>query len=110
MERIISTKRPVSIEQALGETGLTVVEYGTPDASSLPAYDIFARRRYARAVELALRAFEPRLRDPVVRVELRADGPAKLEIVIAGAIVLGDHAEDVSFPIHVVSEAFGRAA
>ncbi len=108
VERIISTKRPVRIEDALRETSLTVLDYGVPDATGLSPYDTFARRRYGRAIELAIKAFEPRLHNPAVRVELRKDGPASLDIAVSGTIRAGRYVEDVWFPIHIDAEAFGR--
>ena len=56
----------------------------------------------------AIRAFEPRLLNPVVHVAAHPDRPTTVRIDVSGSIRPGDYVEDVWFPIHISSKAFGH--
>lgn len=109
LERIVATKRAINVADALRETDLTVLQYGVPDSAGLSPHDLPACRMFARALELAFRAFEPRLRNPVARVAAHPDFPTVVSIDVSGSICPGDYVEDVWFPIHISPKASGGA-
>jgi len=98
IEWILSTRRSVTINEALREDALTVLEYGIPDWSSLSAHDDGACGQFALAVEMAVRAFEPRLARASVSVVPGRDRKDALNVQISGMLSLSTATEDVSFP------------
>lgn len=76
---------------------LSVVDYGLPDWSSSYGADAEDRQRLARAIERAVRAFEPRLRDPQATVEPHPAGLRQLHVVLAGRLSADNAAGDVRY-------------
>ena len=79
-----------------------MLDYGIPDFSALSAR---ARRgpreTLPRSVAQSIAAFEPRLRDVRVLVEGLRSNDRVLMLRIDAMLVVGDHAEPVSFPLLV---------
>lgn len=98
LEWILSTRRPISIEDALREDRLSVTEFGIPDWSGLSQHDDFACDQFALAVEMAVQAFEPRLSPVSVSAIPDRDRKGALRLQIAGMLKLSTATEDVSFP------------
>jgi type VI secretion system lysozyme-like protein len=103
LARLLNTRCSVSTRQ-LGARTRSVLDYGIPDFSSLSALSGDDQNRLASLVEQTVAAFEPRLRDVRVSVAgVRPDDRA-LVLSIEATLVLGTHAEPVSFPLLVRSK------
>lgn len=74
----------------------TVVRYGVVDISHLCVRNTVERRKIERLMTEAIRRFEPRLIDPVVRIELRRLGDSA-HLEISGFIRLGRALEPLTF-------------
>ena len=100
LARLLDTRCSVT-SRLLGSRERSVLDYGIPDFSSLSALSGDDQNRLASMVEQTVAAFEPRLRDVRVRVEsVRAEDRA-LVLRVEAALVVGAHAEPVSFPLLV---------
>jgi type VI secretion system lysozyme-like protein len=99
LERLLDTRRPISLTDALNEDQLTVLEYGVPDYSSLNPNDLDECALFALAVRKAIAAFEPRLRNPAVEAKHSTERLGSLRLQIRGTIRLGPHVEEVWFPV-----------
>jgi type VI secretion system lysozyme-like protein len=68
---------------------LTVLDWGVPDMTGLPPRDQRAQAAWLAEVRRSLEYFEPRLRDPVVRLH-RVDDRGRCSLSISGS--MGAHA------------------
>jgi type VI secretion system protein ImpF len=105
VSRLLNTRCAGSMEQIAGEER-TVLNYGLPDFSALSPTAERDRERLARLIADAVRAFEPRLRNPVVRVSADPREGRVLRVVLEGLLVLDNLIEPVSFPL-VIAERGG---
>jgi type VI secretion system lysozyme-like protein len=100
LSRLLNTRCSVP-SHLLGARERSVLDYGIPDFSSLSATSGDDQNRLASIVERTVAAFEPRLRGVRVRAEsVRAEDRA-LVLRVEAALVVGTHAEPVSFPLLV---------
>jgi type VI secretion system protein ImpF len=100
LAHLLTTRCSVS-SRTLGSRERSVLDYGIPDFSSLSALSGDDQNRLAATIEQTVAAFEPRLKDVRVRVQsVRADDRA-LVFSIEAMLVVGTHAEPVSFPLLV---------
>jgi type VI secretion system protein ImpF len=99
LERLLDTRRPVSLETAIGQEQVTVRDYGIADWSSLSAQRTQDRQTLATVIRRAILAFEPRLKQPTVTVAQVVGQPGTLRVNISGTMVYGSIMEPVSFPI-----------
>jgi type VI secretion system lysozyme-like protein len=100
LERLIDTRRFVTFEQSAATSPPnTVLEYGIPDWTTLGPFDVVAQAGYARALRDAIRVYEPRLHNPMVKAVKDTKRPDKLNFVISGELHLGTMIEPVSFPL-----------
>lgn len=76
---------------------LSIVDYGVPDWSGSYAADLEDRTRLARNLERAVRAFEPRLREPRVEVDLHPEGMRQLLVRLSGTLWVSGAADAVSY-------------
>lgn len=84
--------------EALEELQNSVYHYGLPDLTSLSADSIHVRGQVRRAVEDAIRLFEPRLRSVRVRIpQEQEEGSRKVRFVIEGLLQMDPHPEHVMF-------------
>ncbi|SIS48484.1 type VI secretion system baseplate subunit TssE [Insolitispirillum peregrinum] len=97
ISRLFNTRAPIAAA-ALRRWPRSVIDYGIPDFSTYAADGLEGHARFAREAEAALRAFEPRLLNPVVTVE--RDETTRLPrwlAVIEGVLASGALRE----PVHV---------
>jgi type VI secretion system protein ImpF len=110
LEWILSTRRSVTVNEALREDALTVTEFGIPDWSSLSSRDAIGCDQFALAVEMAVKAFEPRLSHVSVTAESGKGREETLRICISGMLKLTTATEDVSFPFEFTTAPSADAA
>ena len=103
--RLLNTRCAETVER-LGDEVRTVVNYGLPDFITLSPGSERDRQRLARLIADAIRAYEPRLRNPVVVASAEPGRPGVLAIGVDGMLVIDNLAEPVSFPLVI---EIGRA-
>jgi type VI secretion system protein ImpF len=99
LERLIDTRRAVTVEQSKADSPDTVMEYGIPDWSNIAAFGVVSQAAFARAVREAILVYEPRLHNPVVKIVRDAKRLGKLVFEISGELRLNTVIEPVSFPL-----------
>lgn len=95
---LLNTRTTTPSRFAGGED-LTVLDYGIPDFGDLFTANRRDWSRLARSIERALRAFEPRLADPVVDVEEQAGDIRRLAVVISATLIAEKDREPFAFPL-----------
>lgn len=95
---LLNTRTTTPSRFAGGEE-LTVLDYGIPDFGDLFTANRRDWTRLARSIERALRAFEPRLADPVVEVEEQAGDIRRLAVVIIATLIAEKDREPFAFPL-----------
>jgi type VI secretion system protein ImpF len=103
LARLLNTRCSVS-SRLLGARERSVLDYGIPDFSSLSALSGDDQNRLAVVVEQTVAAFEPRLKGVRVSVESVRSEDRALVLRVEAALVVGTHAEPVSFPVLVRSK------
>jgi type VI secretion system lysozyme-like protein len=96
--RLLNTRSSAGLG-ARGE--MSVLDYGVPDFTALSALSGDDRAKLSAAVAQSITAFEPRLRDVRVLVEGLRSNDRALILRLDALLVVGDHAEPVSFPLLV---------
>lgn len=77
---------------------LTVLDWGVPDITGLPPRDQRAQAAWLAEVRRSLKHFEPRLRDPEVRLH-RIDDLGRCHLSITGSLDTPDAAAPVVFEL-----------
>jgi len=98
LSRILNTRCSATIAGLEGQER-TVVNYGLPDFFTLNPTSETDRRRLARLIGDAIRAYEPRLRNPLVDVSVEPGNSRVLRVTLDGMLVIGQLSEPVSFPM-----------
>jgi len=101
VERLLNTRCSLSVDEAAEKdpSERTVLDYGVPDMSWVNPMTDEGGKLLKAAVQNALIAYEPRLRDPKVQV-IGLDSRQRTVVVsIGGALVLGRIEEPFSFAI-----------
>ena len=83
-----------------------MVNFGMPDFLTLSASREHDRQRLAHLVAEAVRAYQPRLRGPVVEVVPHPNRSVSLLVTLHATLELDHLAEPVSFPL-VIEERGG---
>ncbi len=104
--RLLNSRCAASFDVVDGSVR-TVLNYGLPDFLALNPTRERDRQRLVRAITDAIRAYEPRLRGPVVIATPHPERPGALSLTVEGTVMLDNLAEAVSFPLLV--EARGGA-
>ena len=100
LRRLLNTRCNLPL-RLLDAAPRTVLDYGVPDFSSLSAHSGDDQKLIASVVASTVAAFEPRLREVRVTAE-RAPGEAHaLRLQLEARLVVGTHAEPVSFSLYV---------
>ena len=105
LSRLLNTRCADTIDHLAGQER-TVVNFGMPDFLTLSASREQDRQRLAHLVTEAVRAYEPRLRGPVVEVVPHPDRSFSLLLTVYATLELDHLAEPVSFPL-VIEERGG---
>jgi type VI secretion system protein ImpF len=98
LSRLLNTRCSATIEGLEGQER-TVANYGLPDFFTLSPTSETDRRRLARLIVEAVRAYEPRLRNPLVDVSADPRNSRVLRVTLDGMLVVGHLSEPVSFPM-----------
>ncbi len=83
----------------MGGMERTVINYGVPDFTSYQAQNSEDRRRLGKAMEQAIEAFEPRLRNISVTIDPPVPNERTLTARVEAMLALESVREPVSFPI-----------
>ena len=75
----------------------SIVDFGLPAARGTDLATAAGRKEFARAIEAAIRRFEPRLRDVRVTLEPGATPMEPLTVAIAATLAAGSSGEPVAF-------------
>ncbi len=98
LEILLNTRqRLVQPPWAGVEPTASIVNFGLPAARGTNLATAAGRKEFARAIEGAIRCFEPRLRDVQVTLESGATPLDPLKLVIAAKLAAGAAGEPVSF-------------
>jgi len=100
LARLLNTRCAGPID-GLGDQERTVVNFGLPDFLTLSPTTDRDRQRLARLITDAVRAYEPRLRAPVVEVAPLAGRAPRLQLTLHATLELDHLAEPVSFPLAI---------
>lgn len=77
----------------------SVVDYGLPDYSALYTNNTDDQRRLVELVRATIEAFEPRLREVAVQVEMLGNSRHALRVRVQGMVLIEGRLEPVSFRI-----------
>lgn len=97
--RLLNTRSSAGMDARGGE--MSVLDYGVPDFTALSALSGDDRAKLAASVAQVIAAFEPRLRDVRVTAEGLRSNDRALILRLDAMLIVGDHAEPVSFPLLV---------
>lgn len=98
--RLFNTRCAARIDEVAGRDR-TVIDFGVPDFGTLNPTSERDRQQVARLLVDAVRAFEPRLQQPRVEVQVRTGTPGILDIRLDAELQLDALLEPVSFPFTV---------
>lgn len=77
---------------------LTVADYGIPDFAPLGPSNPDDARELARKLKRVIEAFEPRLQEVEVEIDVQRGGDRGLEATVRGVLLVDQVREPVSFP------------
>lgn len=104
--RLLNTRCGATLAQLAGRER-SVIDYGLPDYSILYTDHIDDRRRLTELVRDTIVAFEPRLREVEVRIELLGNSRHALRVYVQGMVAVHGRLEAVSLQLGANLE--GRA-
>ena len=105
ISRVLNTRCSTTMAGLEGQER-TVANYGLPDFTTLNPTSDGDRQRLARLILDAIRAYEPRLRNPLVEVKADPANGRVLRVTLDGMLVIENMSEPVSFPL-VIDERGG---
>ncbi len=97
LDGLVTTRVPLNARAWLAQPK-TVAIYGLPDFADLSPQNPNHRDLVKQVVAEAVHHFEPRLRDPEVRVSPRKGPPGRFQVLLTGQMLLADLVEPISFP------------
>lgn len=100
LHRLLSTRNGCTIDRFL-VTELSVADYGLPDVSALWPSSKTDRDLMAEVVEVALAAFEPRLKHVMVEVLDDPRQPTRVFIRLAAVALLNEQPRRVEFDMAI---------
>jgi type VI secretion system protein ImpF len=110
--RLLNTRCPQGSE-SINELERTVIDYGVPDFAHVAPAGSTDLRRLSHALEHAITAYEPRLKQVFVAIAPAKNTEPIVAVSINAMLVVGSVNEPVSFPLALslktgqVSEASG---
>lgn len=96
--RLLNTRCGATLAQLAGRER-SVIDYGLPDYSMLYTEHIDDRRRLTALIRDTIVAFEPRLREVDVRVELLGNSRHALRVYVQGMVAVHGQLEPVSMQV-----------
>jgi type VI secretion system lysozyme-like protein len=110
---LLNTRVPLDyqlMEVRMRQGVRTTVDYGLPDLTVYPIGDSGAMVRLAEHLAQTIGVYEPRLRNPRVRILATAERGDLLTVEVAGEIRIGMVSEPVVFalPLHLESAGDGH--
>jgi type VI secretion system protein ImpF len=109
LTRLLGTRLPIDQIELAG-LGRSVIDYGIPDFGTFTATDATARARMAAHIVAAIRAFEPRLAEPVVLIDRDPDPRRpRWRAVISGTLASGSVREPFNIPLSFEDGVLGEA-
>ena len=96
--RLLNTRCGATLAQLAGRER-SVIDYGLPDYATLYTDHLDDRLRLTQLVRDTIVAFEPRLREVEVRVELLGNSRHALRVYVQGMVVVHDQLEPVSLQV-----------
>jgi type VI secretion system lysozyme-like protein len=102
LSRVLNTRCSEPIDRLSGQER-TVMNYGLPDFFTLSPTSDGDRQRLGQLIVDAIRAYEPRLLNPLVAVAVDPGQPRALRIVLEGTLVIDHMMEPVAFPLAIES-------
>ncbi|MFA7431266.1 MAG: type VI secretion system baseplate subunit TssE [Rhodospirillaceae bacterium] len=110
LTRLLGTRLPIDQIELAG-LERSVIDYGIPDFGTFTATDATARGRMAAHIVAAIRAFEPRLADPVVTIDRDPDPRRpRWRAVVSGTLASGSVREPFNVPLSLEGDDMGEAA
>jgi type VI secretion system lysozyme-like protein len=103
LEQLLNTRSPTA-SRRYAERPLTVIDYGIPDLLEFNPQSSADRSRLAALMARAIDAFEPRLTQVHVTVELAAGRPQELFVRLTAALALADLVEPAHFALTFTSQ------
>jgi type VI secretion system lysozyme-like protein len=104
--RLLNTRCGATLAQLAGRER-SVIDYGLPDYSTLYTDHIDDRRRLTELVRDTIAAFEPRLREVEVRIELLGNSRHALRVYVQGMVAVHGQLEPVSLQVGANLEGKG---
>lgn len=102
IENLLNTKNFASVSGSrLGELENSLMTYGLPDFTAQGTNNASVRDRLRRDVETAIRRFEPRLTNVVVRIEQGTQEERNITFRITGLLMTDPAPEPVVFDTHL---------
>lgn len=98
LERLLSTRLSLPPSQ-LVQRHRSTVDYGIPDGATISPADPDGRAVLASQITAAIEAFEPRLRQPAVRLVQSTERGDRLVAEISAELAIEDTLEPISFTI-----------
>lgn len=98
IENLLNTRcSPIDIPASFKALKSSVIKYGIKDFSVENPGSGLVRRSLSREIESAIKRYEPRLKNPVVRLEKDDKNKRQLFFRISGVLIMEPLAEPISF-------------
>jgi type VI secretion system protein ImpF len=102
--RLFNTTSRLTIAQFL-KADLTVLDYGLPDFRGLAFDSSEVLSELAIVFERAIQAFEPRMRQTVVKVSSSAEMRAGVTVDVIATVIIGAQQKRVQFGLEIAPDA-----
>jgi type VI secretion system lysozyme-like protein len=98
LDRLLNTRTPLAADE-LERRPRSTLDYGIPDLSLFWPFDADSEAKLVGLIERSIQAYEPRLRNPRIRIERLAHERRSLLAHVTGEIAVGTLVEPVAFPV-----------
>lgn len=102
LERLLNTRCPYPAA-SLVPGARSVIDYGLPDYSAMYTQNPDDHKKLTTLIRQTIEAFEPRLRNVRVEIQLFGNSEKALLVKLAGSLAVGNVMERVSFAVGVTS-------
>jgi type VI secretion system protein ImpF len=98
IENLLNTRcSPIDIPVSFKRLKGSLIRYGLTDSTAKNPESSRVRKELCKEIEKTIALFEPRLKNPIVRIETRVGKKRELSFRISGVLVVEPLAEPVSF-------------